>query len=112
MLWIILGIVGGVVVVALVIFLIMYILKRGATGAAKVIDNISNNALCAALGGKENIKTIGYKGSRLILNLVDNALVKKKELHDLGIVSVIVGEDKVTLVCKGEAKDLANLLQK
>lgn len=110
MLWIILGIVGGVVIVALIILFIMYFLRKGQSSKPNVIDNISNNSIISALGGKENIKTIGYKGSRLILNLDNNALVKKDELHNLGIVSVIIGEDKVTLVCKGEAKELANLL--
>lgn len=64
-----------------------------------------------ALGGQSNIKEVEFKGSRLIVKLENNELIQKDELHNLGASSVIESEEKVTIVLKNNAEDIAGLLK-
>ena len=56
-------------------------------------------------------KNLEAKGSRLILYLINNELVNKDELHNLGVSSIIKSQDKVTLVLKEKAENICNLLK-
>ena len=63
-----------------------------------------------ALGGKENIVSIESKGSRMIVVAKDFQIINKDELHDLGVISVISSQNKITLVLKDKAENISNLL--
>ena len=84
--------------------------KNKVESKKKVVVHDSNG-WAEAFGGKENIKSVDAKGSRLVVNFVDKALIKKDALHDLGAKSIIVGENKVTVVLDIEAEKVAKLLK-
>ena len=111
---IIIAVVSASVVVGL-IFVYFFFLRnkdhKAKVDEEKIAVKIDNNSWIESLGGRSNIKNVELKGSRLIVGLNDNTLINKDELHDLGASSIIVSEQKVTLVIKEEAEKVANLLK-
>ena len=65
-----------------------------------------------ALGNKENIKEVSAVGSRLTVNLEDKEKIDRVKLKELGVSSVIVMSNKITLVIEGKAEKIANLIKK
>ena len=63
-----------------------------------------------ALGGKENIKEATAVGSRLNLNLVNKDSIDRDRLKELGVSSVLVMSNKVTLVIEGQAEKIAQVI--
>ena len=113
LLWQLLIVVGGVVLFAIILILILFLVrrKRSKQNTEQVTTSIDNNKWVNALGGNENIISYDAKGSRLIVNISDNSKINKEELHELGVASIIVSQDKVTLVLKEKAENIRNLLQ-
>ena len=99
-------IVGGVVIL-IGIFLILYFLffKKKQT---KV--KTDNNSWFIALGNKENVTGIRGIGSRLTIKLIDKEKIDREKLKELGVTSVLVMSDKVTLVVEGQAEKIASIL--
>ena len=111
---ILLSSIGGVIVLSFLIMLIVvyrhqYKAKKNIIDQPVIIKD--DSSWHKALGGKDNIKEIEFKGSRLIVRLNDNSLLEKEELHNLGASSVITSEDKITIVLKNNAEEVAKLLQ-
>ena len=65
-----------------------------------------------ALGNKENIKEVSAVGSRLTVNLEDKEKIDRVRLKELGVSSVLVMSNKITLVIEGKAEKIANLIKK
>lgn len=109
----ILIIIGGIVLFALVLIVILFFVlrRRKNKPQEEVTTEIDNNKWVNALGGNDNISSYDAKGSRLIVNILDNSKINKEELHELGVASIIVSQDKVTLVLKEKAENIRNLLQ-
>ena len=63
-----------------------------------------------ALGGKENIKEAMAVGSRLVLKLVNQEEIDRDRLKELGVSSVLVMSNKVTLVIEGQAEKVAETI--
>ncbi|MCR4879723.1 MAG: PTS transporter subunit EIIB [Bacilli bacterium] len=102
---------GAVVVIVLVIF---FVIKSSKKKKKTHQDNVvvdNQNEWVKALGDKSNIVDAEAKGSRLIVKVNDQALVKKDELHNLGVMSVIMSKDKITLVIKEKAEKIRDLLK-
>ena len=93
---------GSLLVVLLIVFLVIFFAKRKRS--TKVDDSI----WLLALGGKENIVSITAIGSRINLSLKDNALINRDKLKELGVKSVLVMSNKVTLVVESMAELIAN----
>ena len=106
--------IGGTILISFLIMLLV-VHHHHRVASKKIIDQPvvikDDSSWHHALGGKENIKEIEYKGSRLIVKLNDNSLVSKDELHTLGATSVITSEEKITIVLKNNAEDISKLLQ-
>ena len=102
---------GGVVLVVVGVLLIVFLRRRESKIEIKKEDAIDNEEWVKALGGKENIKSIEAKGSRLVVQLNNNELLDKDLLHTLGVSSIIFAQDKITLVVKDKAENIRNLLQ-
>ena len=64
-----------------------------------------------ALGGKENVKEVTAVGSRLTLNLENKDNIDRDKLKTLGVSSVLVMSNKVTLVIEGQAEKVAEALK-
>ena len=103
---IVLLIVMGLVVIIGVAFLIYFLTHKKKKG--KVIVN--NDVWFLALGNKENIKEITGIGSRLTIKLVDKDKIDREKLKELGVSSVLMMSNKVTLVVEGQAEKLSEVL--
>ena len=101
-------IIVGAVILLIILFLIIYffIFKK----KNKKIAN--GNIWLMALGNKENIKEVTAIGSRLSLKLENNEIIDKDKLKELGVSSVLVMSNKVTLVIEGQAEKVAELINK
>ena len=106
MLLIVLFIVAGLVVVIGIVLLVYFLVHR-KKGQKVIIDN---NVWFLALGNKENIKEISGVGSRLSVKLVDKDKIDREKLKELGVSSVLVMSNKVTLVVEGQAEKLSEIL--
>ncbi|MBO4667202.1 MAG: hypothetical protein J5666_03645 [Bacilli bacterium] len=106
MLLIILFIVAGLVVIIGIVLLVYFLVHR-KKGQKVIIDN---NVWFLALGNKENIKEISGVGSRLTIKLVDKDKIDREKLKELGVSSVLVMSNKVTLVVEGQAEKLSEVL--
>lgn len=106
MLLIILFIVVGLVAIIGIVLLVYFLVHR-KKGQKVIIDN---NVWFLALGNKENIKEISGVGSRLSVKLVDKDKIDREKLKELGVSSVLVMSNKVTLVVEGQAEKLSEVL--
>ncbi len=97
----------GVVVIVIGIFLLLYFLIFRKKQSKVKTDN---NAWLTALGNKENIVEVRGIGSRLTLKLIDKEKIDRERLKELGVTSVLVMSDKVTLVVEGQAEKIASIL--
>ena len=98
---IILIIVGCVILFSVAIVISIVNVKK------KKSPKFDNNAWLSALGEKENIKEINAIGSRLTVNLVDKEKIDREKLKELGVSSVLVMSNKITLVIEGKAEAIA-----
>ena len=100
-------IVGGclLVVAALVVLVIVF-------GKRKKSVIVDESAWISALGGKENIASVSAIGSRINLSLKDKEKIDRIKLTNLGVNSVLVMSNKVTLVIANNAVDIAETISK
>ena len=94
---------GGVLLLGIIIFLIIFLRKRNAK------PKVDNGKWIEALGGKENIISVTAIGSRINLTLKDKEAINREKLTEYGVKSVLVMSNKVTLV-KEKAVDTANAI--
>ena len=99
-LYLALGVVVLILVVALAI-LLPYFLKKGKGKKGKIA---SKGEYLSALGGEENVLSKELKGSRIVLHLADYSKVDKQKLLEVGVDGFIEMEDKLTLVLKGDSE--------
>ena len=93
----------------LLLLVIVMVIRFHVTKSPKV--KVDNNEWFVALGGKENVKEINAVGSRLSLNLADKEVIDREKLKTLGVSSVVVMSNKVTLVIEGKAEKIAETLK-
>lgn len=94
-------------VLLLLVVVIMIIRNKVSKPKAK----IDNDEWIIALGGKENVKEVTAVGSRLSLTLQDKENIDREKLKTLGVSSVLVMSNKVTLVIEGKAEKIAESLK-
>lgn len=99
-LYLALGVVALILVVALAI-LLPYFLRKGKGKKGKIA---SKGEYLSALGGEENVLSKELKGSRIVLRLADYSKVDKQKLLEVGVDGFIEMEDKLTLVLKGDSE--------
>ena len=80
---------------------------------SKKKENQDNSGVwLLALGNKENVKEVSAVGSRLTVSLEDKEKIDRVKLKELGVSSVLVMSNKITLVIEGKAEKIANLIKK
>ena len=99
-LYLALGVVALILVVALAI-LLPYFLKKVKGKKGKIA---SKGEYLSALGGEENVLSKELKGSRIVLRLADYSKVDRQKLLEVGVDGFIEMEDKLTLVLKGDSE--------
>ena len=102
--WLIaLFVVTGVLMIATAVVLIIFLKKK------KVVK-VDNSLWIDNLGGKDNIESVNQVGSRINLVLKDKEAINKDNLKELGVKSVLVMSNKVTLVIENNAEDIAKAI--
>ena len=95
--------------VALLLFVVFFVIRYHVKKSAKA--QINNDDWLMAVGGKENIKEVSAVGSRLSINFLDKEKIDREKLKTLGVSSVLVMSNKVTLVIEGKAEKIAESLK-
>lgn len=95
---------AGVVILALIVFLIMFLAKKGKKKKKPKLASQSEYLSC--LGGAENILNKAIRGSRIVIEFADPEKVDAKKILDLGIDTYIFSSSKLTLVCKEDAQQV------
>lgn len=95
---------GCLVLVAILVFLVIFFGKR------KKNPIVDESAWLSALGGKDNINNVSAIGSRINLYLKDKEKIDREKLTSLGVNSVLVMSNKVTLVIANNAVDIAETI--
>ena len=98
-------IIGGVLLISAVTVLLVANLRK------RKGPSINSSNWIIALGDKENIKEVSATGSRLSLVLVDKDKIDREQLKQLGVSSVLVMSNKVTLVIEDKAEQVASSIQ-
>ena len=90
----------AVAVVAIILVTIAIILIRGRNNKvpAKQVSQAAPNEWLDALGGADNIVDIQATGSRLVAKIKNKELVNRDKLTELGVSSIVLMSDKITLV--------------
>ena len=98
--------IGAIIVLAAIILIVIFSIrnKKGKEG--------NSEAWLIALGNKENIKEVSAIGSRLSVVLLDKENIDRNKLKELGVSSVLVMSNKVTLVIEDKAEKIAELIKK
>lgn len=95
---------GCLVLVGVLVFLVIFFGKR------KKNPIVDESAWLGALGGKDNINSVSAIGSRINLSLKDKEKIDREKLTSLGVNSVLVMSNKVTLVIANNAVDIAETI--
>lgn len=102
--WLALILVG---LLALSIVLILATSKGKGKPAKKLAEQ---SVYLSCLGGSENVIDKKLVGSRISITLKDTSLVDQDKLKEAGVDASILMSNKLTLVAKGEAKELYLIL--
>ena len=87
----------SVVVLALIVTLLIVFIKRKKS--QNIVEEFPN--LLLALGGKENIISASFKGSRVNIEVNDKKLINKEVLKE-EVDTIVVSSKKVTMVAGNE----------
>lgn len=71
---------------------------------------LDNNALLEAIGGKDNIKEVSIKGSRISISFNNDELINQDNLKSLGISSIIKMSDHYIFVSQTADKIYQKLI--
>ena len=99
------AVVAALLVVGCAVLLILRS-KSNKTSKAKVSDS----EWIDALGGQNNILEASAIGSRLSVKLNDKEIINRDKLKELGVSSVLVMSNKVTLVIEKQAEKVASVI--
>lgn len=96
---------SSLVLIAAIVLIIASVNKK------KKSKQLDNNVWLTALGEKENVIEVTAIGSRLTVNLIDKDKIDREKLKELGVSSVLVMSNKVTLVIEGKAEMIAKSIK-
>ena len=86
--------------------LLIFRSRKGNKGKTKVSDS----EWIDALGGQDNILEASAIGSRLSVKLNDKEVINRDKLKELGVSSILVMSNKVTLVIEKQAEKVAEAI--
>ena len=101
-LYLALGVVGLIIVVLLLCFFLSK--KNGKKEPSKIRGNKSE--YIASFGGNDNLVDYKLIGSRIEVHLKDYSKLDKEKLKSAGVDGFILMSNKLTLVLKGDAKEV------
>ena len=96
-------IVAGVILLA-GIFTLILLKKKNVTASEEFPD------LLLALGGKDNVNEVTFKGSRVSALLIDKKIIDKDKMKEHGVETIVVANKKVTMVVGKKSEVIFNYL--
>lgn len=100
----------ALVLVGLLLVAIILVLLTGRGKKEPKRQLASKDTYLACFGGEENIVDKKLVGSRIAITLKDTTVVDQEKLKEAGVDAFILMSDRLTLVAKGDAKDLYFIL--
>lgn len=98
----ILAIVGGSVLLLIIaLILVIILLKKNKNNTVQEFPE-----LLIALGGKENITQVTYKGSRVSVVVDNKKAVDKEKVKEQGVETIVISNKKVTMVVGNKVSTL------
>ncbi len=88
----------AIVLIILITIAIIFLLNKKNKKPVKEISQASPSEWLEALGGKDNVIDVQSTGSRLTVKLLNKDLVNRDKLTELGVSSIVVMSDKITMV--------------
>ena len=87
-----------IVLIILVTITIILLSNRKKGAPAKQVSQAAPSEWLEALGGKDNVVDVSSTGSRLTAKLKNKDLVNRDQLTKLGVSSIVLMSDKITMV--------------
>ena len=100
----------ALILVGLLILAIVLVIITGKSKKEPKRQLASKDAYIACFGGESNIVDKKLVGSRIAITLKDTTIVDQEKLKEAGVDAFILMSNRLTLVAKGEAKDLYFIL--
>ncbi len=100
----------ALILVGLLLVAIILVLLTGRGKKEPKRQLASKDTYLACFGGEENIVDKKLVGSRIAITLKDTTIVDQEKLKEAGVDAFILMSDRLTLVAKGDAKDLYFIL--
>lgn len=88
----------AIVLIILVTVVVILLSNRKKGVPAKVVSIAAPDEWLEALGGKDNVVDVSSTGSRLTAKLKNKDLVNRDKLTELGVSSIVMMSDKITMV--------------
>ena len=88
----------AIVLIILVTIIIILLSNRKKGAPAKQVSTAAPDEWLEALGGKDNVLDVSSTGSRLTAKLKNKDLVNRDKLTELGVSSIVMMSDKITMV--------------
>lgn len=98
--WIFAVALAGIILIVVAVIILLHVRKKPKK---RVIDE---SAYYDALGGKDNLISHELVGSRIKLELKDYDAIDKQKLTEAGVDGFIMMSNRLTLVIKGDAKEV------
>ena len=100
----------ALILVGLLILAIVLVIITGKSKKEPKRQLASKDTYIACFGGESNIVDKKLVGSRIAITLKDTSLVDQEKLKEAGVDAFILMSNRLTLVAKGDAKDLYFIL--
>ncbi|HAS56631.1 MAG TPA: hypothetical protein DCR94_05285 [Firmicutes bacterium] len=107
-LYLALGVVGLIVLVLSLIFFLYRFNKKKESKKNKNKSRGSKSEYISSFGGEDNLINYKLVGSRIEVTLKDYDKVDKEKLKSAGVDGFILMSNKLTLVLKGDSKEVYN----
>ncbi len=100
----------ALILVGLLILAIVLVVVTGKSKKEPKRQLASKDTYLACFGGEDNIVDKKLVGSRIAITLKDTTIVDQEKLKEAGVDAFILMSNRLTLVAKGDAKDLYFIL--
>lgn len=96
----------GVVTLIIIVLLIFFFLSKSKKKNKDNPVRGDRNEYISSLGGEDNLVDYKLVGSRIEVHLKDYSKLDKEKLKSAGVDGFILMSNKLTLVLKGDAKEV------
>ena len=100
----------ALILVGLLLIAVILVIITGKGSKKEARQLASKDTYLACFGGEDNIVDKKLVGSRIAITLKDTAIVDQEELKKAGVDAFILMSNRLTLVAKGDAKELYFIL--